>query len=260
MSALVMITGGAAFLDVVAAGDARPLHVAGELTLGATAFLLGRCAVVALHELGHALTLCTFGRRARSVGLKLMLGFPYAFVDTSEAWFEPRRRRLAVSAAGPITDGLLAGLLSLLAYVSHGASRDIAFQLALGAYTGMLLNLNPLLERDGYHMLADLLDEPNLRQRAREEIQRRLARRRGPRAESRAVALYGIATLAWSVATAGFLAVTALGLASHFGDGVAWSRWPLAALGAAAALTPVAVIFARGLRERRTTAQLEPVR
>jgi putative peptide zinc metalloprotease protein len=258
--ALVTIGGAAAFLDVLSAGDARPLHVAGRLTVGAAAYLAGRFAVVALHELGHALTLASFGRRARSIGLKLVLGFPYAFVDTSEAWFEPRRRRLAVSAAGPITDGLLAGLCSLLALVCQGPARDIAFQLSLGAYTGMLLNLNPLLERDGYHMLVDLLNEPNLRRRSRDEVQRRLAHRAPARAARRSVAVYGIATLAWSLVTAGFLTVTVLGLAGRFGAGLAWARWPLAALGAAAALIPMAAIVARGLRERRATVTVEAAR
>ena len=46
-------------------------------------------------------TLASYGRRVRKAGLKLLLIFPYAYVDTSEAWFEPRRRRIAISAAGP---------------------------------------------------------------------------------------------------------------------------------------------------------------
>ncbi len=45
--------------------------------------------------------MASYGRRVAAAGLKLMLVFPYAFVDTSEAWFEPRRRRIAISAAGP---------------------------------------------------------------------------------------------------------------------------------------------------------------
>ena len=95
----------------------------GALALGSLAFLGGRLAVVALHELGHALTLTSFGRRPRRIGVKLVLVFPYAFVDTSEAWYEPRRRRIAVSAAGPITDVLLAGVFALRRRSRPPASR-----------------------------------------------------------------------------------------------------------------------------------------
>ena len=64
-------------------------------------FLLGRFLVVAVHETAHGLTMASFGRRVEKAGIKLIAIFPFAFVDTSEAWFEPRRRRIAISAAGP---------------------------------------------------------------------------------------------------------------------------------------------------------------
>ena len=53
--------------------------------------------------------------------------------------------------------------------------RDIFFQLAFAGYVGAFFNLNPFLERDGYHMLVDWLREPGLRRRAREQFARRLA-------------------------------------------------------------------------------------
>ena len=99
-----------------------------------------------------------------------MLVFPYAFVDTSDGWFEPRRRRLAISAAGPASDLLVGGVFSLGAAFVHGTVRDILFQLAFAAYVGAFSNLNPLLDRDGYHMLVDWLGEPGLRQRARAHL------------------------------------------------------------------------------------------
>src|SRR4051794_26212938 len=120
----------------------------------------------------------SFGRRVGAAGIKLVLVFPYAFVDTSDAWFEPRRRRMAVSAAGPVSDFSLGAVFSLLALVlPAGAERDVVFQLALAAYIGGLFNLNPFLERDGYHVLVDLLREPTPRRRAREDLRRRLGGR-----------------------------------------------------------------------------------
>ena len=53
--------------------------------------------------------------------------------------------------------------------------RDIFFQLAFAAYVGAFFNLNPFIERDGYHMLVDCLREPGLRRRAKEQFARRLS-------------------------------------------------------------------------------------
>ena len=251
--AAVLVAGAAAFAVVIARGGVRPFHVADGVVVGGVAFTLGRLAVVALHELGHALTLASFGRRARTIGVKLVLIFPYAFVDTSEAWFEPRRRRLAVSGAGPLTDALVAGAFSLAALVTAGIARDVSFQLALGAYLGMLMNLNPLLERDGYHLLEDVLREPSLRRRAREHLTARVAGRRGDAAVSRAVALYGVATLAWS----GLAACFAGGMARRFAGRVtndAAFGLGLAAAAATVALIPVVLLVVPALRLRRRSA------
>ena len=84
----------------------RPLRdaVRGRRARSASAalvFLAGRFAFVAVHEAAHGLTMASFGRSVERAGFKLFFIFPYAFVDTSEAWFEPRRRRIAISAAGP---------------------------------------------------------------------------------------------------------------------------------------------------------------
>ena len=105
-------------------------------------------------------------RGLKIVGLKLMLVFPYAYVDTSEAWFEPARRRIAISAAGPISDLTIGGAAALATLASSpGTMQDVWFQLSLAAYTGAIFNLNPLLDRDGYHILVDLMREPGLRRR-----------------------------------------------------------------------------------------------
>jgi hypothetical protein len=100
--------------------------------------------------------------------MKIVLVFPYAFVDTSEAWFEPRRRRIAISAAGPLSDFAVGGAFAVASLLSGpGTMRDIEFQVALGAYLGALFNLSPMLDRDGYHILIDVVRRPNLRAQAR---------------------------------------------------------------------------------------------
>ena len=57
----------------------------------------------------------------------------------------------------------------------EGTVRDIFFNLAFAAYVGGFFNLNPFIERDGYHILVDVLREPGLRRRAKEQFARRLS-------------------------------------------------------------------------------------
>ena len=75
---------------------------------------------------------------------------------------------------------------------------EFVFQVAFAAYVGGLFNLNPFLERDGYHVLVDLLGEPMLRRRAREDLRQRLSGHAdGP--VSPVLARYSRFALAWSV-------------------------------------------------------------
>src|SRR5690606_23444160 len=100
---------------------------------------------------------------------------PYAYVDTSATALEPRRRRIAVSAAGPAADAVIGGAGAWACLLMPaGALRDVGFQLAFGGYLGALLNLNPFADRDGYHIAVDAFGEPGLRRRARDHLARRL--------------------------------------------------------------------------------------
>jgi putative peptide zinc metalloprotease protein len=199
------ILGAIAFVVLVVGRYGTPFVVANKVGLGGLVFLLGRTAVVAAHESAHGLTMTSFGRRPGRAGVKLVLVFPYAFVDTSDMWFEPRRRRIAVSAAGPASDFTLAGAFSLCCLaMPAGTTRDIVFQLAFAAYVGGIFNMSPLLDRDGYFILVDALREPGLRSRARTYLRARISGR-GDMARSKALARYSFFSLVWSVVTAGFV-------------------------------------------------------
>ena len=204
--ALVALGGLLAFTHLIVARYGTPFVVAKKVGLGGLVFLIGRLAIASVHETAHGLTMESFGRHVGNAGIKMVLVFPYVFVDTSDAWFEPRRRRMAVSAAGPVSDFTLGGLFSLSALVlPAGTTRDIFFQLTLAAYIGGLFNLNPFLERDGYHILVDLLGEPTLRRRAREDLRARLSGR-AHGSQSPVLARYSLFGLAWST-LAGLFAV-----------------------------------------------------
>jgi hypothetical protein len=200
------LAGIGVFAYLVAVRYGTPFVVANKIGLGGLVFLAGRFAVVAVHETAHGLTMASFGRRVQKAGFKLIVIFPYAFVDTSEAWFEPRRRRIAISAAGPVSDFSLGAIFAICCWASpDGTVRDIFFQLAFAGYVGAFFNLNPFIERDGYHILVDVLREPGLRRRAKDQFARRL---RGQRMsdDSPVLGRYAAWGLVWS-ACAGTFAV-----------------------------------------------------
>lgn len=208
--AIVAAAGFAAEIALIANRYGSPLIVASHLGLGGVIFLAARGLLVALHEAAHGLALASYGRRARRGGLRLVVVFPFAFVDTSEAWFEPRRHRLAITLAGPVSDLVLGGAFAIACLLlPEGTARDVFFQVAFAAYVGALFNLNPFLDRDGYHVLVDVLGRPRLRERARAELSRRIG---GLGAEDRDPALkrYALAGLGWSVVAAGVAIVISL--------------------------------------------------
>jgi putative peptide zinc metalloprotease protein len=208
--AVLCVAGVGVFAALIALRYGTPFVVASKLGLGGLVFLLGRFAVVAVHETAHGLAMSSFGRRVEKAGLKLVVVFPFAFVDTSEAWFEPRRRRIAISGAGPLSDFTLGATFSLFCLALPGGTvRDIFFQLAFAGYVGAVFNLNPFIERDGYHMLVDWLREPGLRRRAREQFARRLSGQ-GRESDSPVLARYSVWGLVWLVLAGAFAIVLSL--------------------------------------------------
>jgi FHA domain len=204
------IAGVGVFAALIALRYGTPFVVADKIGIGGLVFLLGRFAVVAVHETAHGLAMASFGRRVEKAGLKLVVILPYAYVDTSEAWFEPRRRRIAISAAGPASDLALGAIFALCCLALPGGTvRDICFQLAFAGYVGAFFNLNPFIERDGYHMLVDWLREPGLRRRAREQFARRLSGQ-GRSGDSPVLARYSLWGLAWTVVAGAFAVVLSL--------------------------------------------------
>jgi putative peptide zinc metalloprotease protein len=121
--------------------------------------------VKALHELGHALAIRRWGGEVRKVGITLLILMPIPWVDASSASaFRFRGQRLVVSAAGIMVELALATLaLFLWLLLEPGLARDVmlAVMLIAGVST-LFFNGNPLMRYDGYFILSDAIDLPNL--------------------------------------------------------------------------------------------------
>ncbi|GGM75979.1 cyclic nucleotide-binding protein [Dactylosporangium sucinum] len=170
-------------------------YFAGALVLlGLNVFALG------CHELGHALGAKHAGRRVPAAGFLVYFGIPSVFVDTTDVWMAGRRARIVTTVAGPATGLVLAGACQL-AGLFFPELQPWTFKLAFAWYLNALFNLNPFLALDGYYLLMDWLEVPNLRARGLAWVVARL-RRRPPRfgdldREGRLVALYGMLAVVW---------------------------------------------------------------
>jgi putative peptide zinc metalloprotease protein len=208
---LLSLAGLVVFSYLVGARYGTPLLVAGRPLVGAAVFIAGRFGLVVVHEVAHGLALAHYGRKTSRAGLRLTLVFPYGFVDTNEAHLESRMHQIAISAAGPLSDLTLGAVFSIACAVSpRGSLRDVFFQLAFAGYVGAFFNINPFLDRDGYQMLSVWLREPHLKERAREELRRRITGRPGESDSSPVLARYAFAGLVWTAIGAGFIAVLSL--------------------------------------------------
>ncbi len=135
------------------------------------AFLLLVAAAFAkvLHELGHAIFCKHYGGECHEIGFMLLVGAPCLYCNVSDAWMLKNKwHRAAIGAAGMIVEvGLAAVALWLWWFSTPGLFNALCFDLMLVCSVNtLLMNGNPLLQYDGYYILADLSETPNLRQQA----------------------------------------------------------------------------------------------
>lgn len=132
-------------------------------------YLLMYPALKALHELAHAVLIKKWGGAVHEVGITLLVLMPIPYVDASDAWmFSKKSQRVLVSAAGMLAECVVASLaLLVFLTVEPGIVQNVAFALfVMGSLSTLLFNANPLLKFDGYYMLQDWLDIPNLASRS----------------------------------------------------------------------------------------------
>jgi len=148
---------------------------AGNAGLIVVVFLVVKIA----HELGHALACRHFGRQCHEMGVLLLAFMPCLYCNVSDAWtLSDKWSRIAIAAAGIHVELIIAAIATWLWWFSEpGLLNTIClntmFVCSIGTF---LFNANPLLRYDGYYVLADYLEIPNLHQQSRELLRSMLAR------------------------------------------------------------------------------------
>jgi putative peptide zinc metalloprotease protein len=122
-----------------------------------------------LHELGHAYATKVWGGEVHEVGVMMLVFIPVPYVDASaSAAFRQKGRRIVVGAACIIVELALAAIAMIVwINASPGLGRAVAFNvIIIGSVSTLFFNGNPLLRFDGYYILSDLIEIPNLATRA----------------------------------------------------------------------------------------------
>ncbi len=195
--------------------------------------------VKVLHELAHAWAVKRGGGEVHEMGVMFLVFMPVPYLDASAAGaFRGKWQRIGVSAAGILAEIFVAALAMFVwAAAEPGAVRAIAFNVMLiGGVSTLLFNANPLLRFDGYYMLADLLEIPNLAQRSNRYLGY-LVKRYGFGAvdavapseqpgERRWLALY--APLSWCYRVVVMFGIALFVAAEYFFVGVVLALWSVA--------------------------------
>jgi putative peptide zinc metalloprotease protein len=127
--------------------------------------------VTTCHEFAHGLTCKRYGGDVHEVGLLVMFFTPCFYCNVSDAWLIPEKsKRLWITAAGGYCDLCLwAGAMFIWRFTQQDTLINyIAYIVLSVCGVRGLVNLNPLMRLDGYYLLCDWLEIPNLRRRSRE--------------------------------------------------------------------------------------------
>ncbi|MGE3407541.1 MAG: HlyD family efflux transporter periplasmic adaptor subunit [Pirellulales bacterium] len=127
------------------------------------------------HELGHAFACKHFRGECHEIGVLLLVFSPCLYCNVSDSWMLPSKwQRIAIGAAGMCVELVIASVATFVWWYSQpGLLHHLCLStMFVCSVTTVLFNINPLLRYDGYYMLADYLEIPNLRQKSSEILQR----------------------------------------------------------------------------------------
>jgi CRP-like cAMP-binding protein/Zn-dependent protease len=265
---LVAIAGFVAFLAVP---DTDRFGISAQDAAIASLVLLAMNYLLTfIHELAHATALVHYGRRVKSAGFMIYFGSPAFFIESSDGLMLDRGQRIVQSFAGPYSELIVAGAAASFAWAFPEAGiSPLLYKFALLNYFVIFLNLVPLLELDGYWILSDLIQVPDLRPRSlqfiRYDLWSKLVRRERFTKQEVGLALYGTVGVLFTI----FAVVTSAFFWEEVFGGLIrelWSGGPLSKVLLVAVLLFIAGPVLRGLISlvraagRRVRALVEAVR
>jgi len=132
-----------------------------------------------LHEFGHGLTCKHFGGECHEMGIMILVLTPCLYCNVSDSWMLPNKwHRALIGMAGIIVEVVLASICTFIWWFSEPATllNNLCLNVMfISSVSTILFNANPLLRYDGYYILSDIVEIPNLRQKATTILSRKMA-------------------------------------------------------------------------------------
>lgn len=130
------------------------------------AFWLVKC----IHEFGHGLTCKNYGGEVHEIGFLILVFAPFLYCDITDSWtFRSKAHRFLTTAGGIMVELFIAAVAAVVWFFTESPGFIHAFShniVIICSISTVMFNANPLLKFDGYYMLMDMIEVPNLRQRA----------------------------------------------------------------------------------------------
>lgn len=130
-----------------------------------------------LHEFGHGLSCKHFGGECHELGVMLLVLTPCLFCNVSDSWMLPNKwHRAIIGAAGMYVELVLASICTFIWWFSEpGLLNNLCLNVMfLASISTVIFNGNPLLRYDGYYILSDVMEIPNLRQKSTQIMSRKM--------------------------------------------------------------------------------------
>lgn len=136
------------------------------------ALVLGVTKII--HEFGHGLACKRYGGQCHEMGAMLLVFTPCLYMNVSDSWMlKSKWQRAFIAAAGMYVELILAAIAVFVWWFSHpGIVNQIALNIIfVCSVSTLLFNANPLLRYDGYYILSDIIEIPNLRTKSTKVLQ-----------------------------------------------------------------------------------------
>lgn len=201
-----------------------------------------------LHELAHGVVCTKLGGSVKKAGFVLILFIPLPFVDASSTWkFRSKWKRIQVAGAGMYAEVFVAAVAAVFwGILDDGLVKQLLFQVMVaGSLTTLLFNANPLMRFDGYYILSDWLELPNLATHSQQWLKwfgkryylgENLTAPKWPEGSRAIVVSYAVLSLIWRVVIYSGLILAAESLFFGLGRALSliaigyWIIWPIGKL------------------------------
>ena len=208
----ISIAGMGVFIYTLTLGKYALLDLQGSVGLDLILLYVGILLSALFHEAAHAFTVKHYGREVRRGGAMIYMGSLAFYIDTQDIWLAQKKARIAVSWAGPFMNLILGGILAFIIFLfPNFALNALFFKLSFVMFITAILNLNPLIELDGYFILMDWLEMPSLRKRSLAFLQEKLFAKIKARekfaSDERIFLVFGLLALVYTVYTVGLAAL-----------------------------------------------------